>query len=115
MTMLRFDKGISAYGLQPEMLWALDRTVEVWNGHGIKYVTVTSGRGGLHGEKSLHNSGHASDVRRWEFDAQLLKEKVIPKLKKKLGDQFDVVLESNHIHIEFQPKGQRPYLTKLAA
>jgi len=111
---LRFERGISCFGLQPEILWALDQTVLVWDVHGMDYVTVTSGRGGPHSEKSLHNVGLAVDIRIWGIGATLLEEMALA-LRVALGPAFDVVVKPDHVHIEYQPKGEQQYLTQLAA
>ena len=37
-------------------------------------------------------------------DSGLFPSQIVKNLKESLTDEFDVVLESDHIHIEFQPK-----------
>lgn len=118
MTVLRFDKGIRAFGLVPEILWALDRCVDVWIELQTNVdVVVTSGRGGKHSRTSLHFSGNACDIRSREMNDETLRA-VILRLKQVLGKQFDVVYETGdqpHLHIEHQPKHAHTYLTRLAA
>ena len=45
----------------------------------------------------------ALDLRTRHMNGQGL-QAVYHKLKEELGEQFDVVLESDHIHLEYQPK-----------
>ncbi len=54
---------------------------------------------------SLHYAGYAIDLRIWDFqhNTELL-NRVVNTVRKRLGSQYDVVLKSDHIHIEFQPK-----------
>ena len=64
---------------------------------------ITSGSDGKHGPNSLHYCGKALDLR----TNSLRPEQVHPvflALKEALGEQFDVVLEADHIHCEFDPK-----------
>ena len=112
--MLRFKKGVSIYGLQPEMLWAADRGNEVWEKHGVYWFTVTSGRGDKHGEGSHHPLGLGLDVRRRGLSLEKVKL-MVKDLKKVLGPDFDVVIEFDppHIHIEYDPKNAYTYPTVL--
>ena len=52
---------------------------------------------------SLHYSGAAIDVRTRDLQPADV-QKIIARIKSCLGDDFDVLLEVDHIHIEFQPK-----------
>lgn len=45
--------------------------------------------------------GHDLDISAEDLEAA---KEVVKLLKDSLGPQFDVVLESNHIHIEYDPK-----------
>lgn len=67
-------------------------------------LVVTSARDSMHNTGSLHYVGKAADLRTRDLHGgeqatfvQLLKNELEP-----LG--FDVVLENDHIHIEFDPK-----------
>ena len=61
---------------------------------------ITSTYEGNHGEGSLHYNNQAYDVRLPD-DSKL---KIFAKIQKKLGPDFDCVLERNHYHIEYDPK-----------
>lgn len=66
---------------------------------------VTSIRDGSHGENSYH-FGRPWDIREMAFDVRTRgltlseRERALSALRMYLGDAFDVVLESDHIHIE---------------
>ena len=110
MTQLRFKSGIGVGGLHAEILWALDRARDVWEicAPGVAYVTVTSGRGGKHSLRSIHFMGLAVDLRRRDLsEAEVVA--ILPALKARLGDNFDVVLEPDHWHLEYQPEGKHGY------
>jgi len=65
--------------------------------------TITACVDGKHMTGSLHYAGAAIDVRTRELAADEV-QKLIARIKSCLGDAFDVLLEVDHIHIEFQPK-----------
>lgn len=71
---------------------------------GMGYASViTSALDGKHSTNSLHYTGFALDYRtRHLLDG-------VPRVLQRrisdcLGSEFDVVLESDHIHIEYDPK-----------
>ena len=74
-----------------------------FNDNSLSDVTVTSAVDGTHGIGSLHYVGYAADVRIWGIIDDYLPQ-FTEGLSEALGEEFDVVLESDHIHIEFQPK-----------
>ena len=76
-------------------------------------VVVTSGNDGTHLATSLHYKNLALDFRtghNWE--APLMSEdearELCEELKARLGMGFDVVLEKDHVHCEYDPKGSTP-------
>ena len=66
-------------------------------------MTITSANDGLHKKNSKHYKNEAIDIRTRDMSEQ---NKVLTKvwIKKWLGMNYDVVLESDHIHIEYDPK-----------
>ena len=58
---------------------------------------ITSLRDGNHSDGSLHYDGLAFDMRYPQLTS-------IKQIKEKLGPKWDVVVESNHIHCEYDPK-----------
>jgi hypothetical protein len=67
-----------------------------------KPATITSAREGNHSENSLHYTGEAIDLRIWYLTPRQ-RRIYVDDLKWVLGDDFDVVLEKNHIHVEYDP------------
>jgi len=70
-------------------------------------VTLTSGTDGQHSAKSLHYPSNspsgkcrAVDLRIWNVPSA---HEAADKLRKRLTNDYDVVLESTHIHVEFDP------------
>jgi uncharacterized protein YcbK (DUF882 family) len=99
---MEIKKGVNIKGIKGEIILGYIIVSEIYREMG-KRIVVTSALDGIHKEKSKHYDGHALDFRIWDFnDKELLK--LHKKAQLNLGEQFDVVLEKDHLHIEFDPK-----------
>lgn len=65
-------------------------------------LTITAGEDGEHMLGSKHYTGEALDVRRRNLSDQTLRQ-VVSRLAVRLGPDYDIVLEADHIHIERDP------------
>lgn len=65
-----------------------------------KDLVVTSTYEGNHGPGSLHYANQAFDIRRPGKDTISFSLELMDAL----GSDFDVVVEDDHIHIEYDPK-----------
>ena len=104
-TAISIKPGVDIAGIQPEMSLALPIIASAFHQFGVECV-ITSGKEGKHGRNSLHYVGFALDFRTrdlTEADQAVMHILVI----KRLSSQFDVVLEKDHLHVEFQPEGVR--------
>jgi hypothetical protein len=95
-------EGIKIAGVSPEIVLAIFCADSIWTRFNQDLV-VTEVTGGKHGVGSLHYVGHAVDLRTRYF-SNTEKQLVFEALKKALGENYDVILHSTHIHVEFQPK-----------
>lgn len=86
-------------GLSIEMLLGLVIANDLYRANGER-MTVTSVTDGRHMRASLHYIGNAGDVRLPKRHPTMIAR----ELEKALGQDYDVVLEKTHIHIEYQPK-----------
>lgn len=68
-----------------------------------KTMVITSAADGKHRPDSLHYKNRALDIRTKHLTKGEI-EKLLDFLKKKLGQDYDVILEETHIHIEYDPK-----------
>lgn len=79
---------------------------------------ITSTFEGNHIAGSWHYQNKAIDFRLPEqcprtkplpdyLDWNQVNSQLVIELKRKLGDDYDIILENSHIHIEFDPKHQR--------
>ena len=99
---MKIKNGVEVNGLRPEILLAIFIADGIWNKHGQELV-ITSCTDGKHGRGSKHYIGNAFDGRTRYFNEDE-KHAILIELKNSLGEQYDVVLESDHMHIEFDPK-----------
>lgn len=95
--------GVDLRGLQPQMAIAYTIACQVYQEKSAVLCVITSASDGKHGPNSLHYKGMALDLRTNSLRAEQV-HPVYTALKIALGDQFDVVLETDHIHLEFDPK-----------
>ena len=91
---------VEVQGIQPEILFAIMVANSIFAANYGHDVVITSVTDGDHGKGTLHKHGYAVDFRTRDM-APNTQKIITESLKKCLGDQYDVVLESNHIHIEF--------------
>jgi hypothetical protein len=91
--------GVKLNGVKPETVVGMMIAQETFDPYDFVITSVCDGK---HSKNSLHYSGNAFDCRirhLTESQTQL----VVLQLKKNLGDEFDVVREKTHCHIEYQP------------
>lgn len=104
-------RGVILRGLDRRMQPALRIARDIWRGHGRKLV-ITSGLDGRHTRNSRHYVGLALDFRSRDL-GRAARGQVARELRKALGPRFQVLLEKDHIHVEYHPPpGSRP--AKLA-
>lgn len=98
---MRLKGGVEAKGIQPEIILAIIAAQHIYttNGYGL---VITSLLDGKHSVNSLHYKGLAVDlrIRHLPKGAATL---ITSQLAESLGDEFDVILEDDHIHVEFDP------------
>lgn len=94
--------GVKIDALKPQALEGLKIVYLLYLVHG-KVLTVTSTAEGQHSAGSLHGKGLAFDVRTRDIPIDMMLG-IIKDAKDLLGASFDVLLESTHAHIEFDPK-----------
>ena len=102
--MLRLkDDSVHLLNLQPQVLFALMVANDVYDQFGIDCV-VTSANDGAHSTTSLHYAGSAVDLRIRNFDNRDDAQEAAFIIADSLNKHFDVLLEDDHIHIEYQPR-----------
>ncbi len=101
--MAHFKQGVDPYTLAIPCQYARMEVERVYGRSGVK-LTITSTGDGKHGPTSKHYIGLAFDCRTSvagisQTEAATLATKIRPRIP-----QFDVVVESDHIHVEYDPQ-----------
>ena len=99
--MLRFKEGVSVTFTESvnTILEAAEWTFQA-NGYSC---VCTSGTDGKHMQGSLHYKARAVDLRSRHVASDALPA-IVSELKERLGKDFDVILEGDHIHVEHDVK-----------
>lgn len=96
--MISLKPGVSIKGVSPELAFALPIIASVFTKFDEELV-ITSVTDGKHGANSLHPKGQALDLRIRTLIGTNI-EPIAQALRNALGEEFDVLLEEDHIHIE---------------
>jgi len=104
---MELKPGASLKGVQWQMFEAALVVECVWQTYGFHECVITSGNDGKHMDTSLHYKGLALDFRTWHIKPDSL-VKMAADVRAKLGLDYDVVIETDHLHVEFDPKTVPP-------
>lgn len=99
---IELKESVSLSGVRPEMVMGLVMAEGVYSFYGVPLV-VTSVTDGEHGPHSRHRVGLGADLRTFNIPDGLVMN-IVEDLMKVLGPGFDIVLESDHIHLEYDPE-----------
>lgn len=111
---MNFKDGVIFDGVRQEIWYALGVCQCAFLMLVNKPFIVTSLKDGHHGPTSLHPSGKAADIRTRHLNEVQI-EHVYLFLKRQLSALgFDVVLESEHIHIEYDPQSNEKFISWVA-
>ena len=97
------SKKVNIKDLKPEISSKLEIIEDACkHSNGIGYeMTITSGKDGTHMKGSKHYSGNAIDIRTSDM---MHINATTSRIQSKLGDDYDVIFEKDHIHIEYDPE-----------
>ena len=96
---MKFKAGLKC--LEPDRLRIAFEADKIWAKLGQELV-ITSIEDGRHMEGSKHYTGEALDLRTRYFTEEE-KRKAAEELANALGSDYDVVVEGDHIHCEYDP------------
>lgn len=101
---MKIKPGVKIQGAIPQIVMAMSVASEACKlVLGRNYImTVTSVVDGIHKRQSAHYTGRAFDIRIRDMGGE--EARVGQNISAFLGPQFDVIVASNHIHIEWDPK-----------
>jgi hypothetical protein len=102
---MKFKEGVNPFGIRPELMIGLIIIDNIYKNFGPELV-VTSINDSKHSLTSLHYSGQAADLRTHYFTGATQVSLVAEAIRDALGrnPDYDVVIEKDHIHFEYQPK-----------
>ena len=90
-------------GLTVEALFAIRGAEGVFEDRKLGLMTLTSVTDGKHSAGSKHYSGHAFDIRTRDISPEQW-QLIASDIRERIGSEYDVVVEKDHIHVEFDPK-----------
>jgi hypothetical protein len=99
---IKEDGNVNVLGLHPCMFFAFIVAGEVYHEHGFNCV-LTSATDSKHGKHSHHFKGYAIDIRIRDIPVDIINN-IVEEIQFRLQKQYQVILEGNHIHIEFDPE-----------
>ena len=100
---IKIKLGVVFKRITPEMIRVMEALTKIWEVNLLSEPTITSAADGKHMDTSLHFKDQALDIRINDIPTGQHAE-ILKNLKDALGLDYDVVLEKDHFHIEFQPK-----------
>lgn len=98
-----FKQGVTVDKVNIVVFFILSVAATAYFEFGLPNLVATSISDGVHKPGSKHYEGMAVDIRIWGISTIKLK-KLVARIQAKLGQEYDVVLEATHIHIEYDPK-----------
>lgn len=108
--MIQFKKGVSLKGVTEECITAMSVAAEFYSLFLDMDAVITSVNDGRHMKGSKHYEGNAFDLRTWTTEtsgvqmSELSKKNIVDWMYDKLGIDYDIVVESDHIHVEYDPE-----------
>lgn len=90
-------------GVRPETLFAIRVAEGVFQDRSLGLMTITSCTDGKHSPGSRHYTGGAFDIRTRDIPKDQW-QIVAGDIRERIGIEYDVVVEKDHIHIEHDPK-----------
>ena len=101
MRKISYKPGVKLNGVQSELAAALPVIASCY--HSLDYDCIyTSVCDGVHSANSLHYVGLAVDCRTRHLRTAHIRD-IADLIEDALGNDWDVVVESDHIHVEFDP------------
>lgn len=109
MIFYSFKSGVTPDGLKAPMRNKLQEIGMAYHSVTGQLMRITSTTDGKHMEGSKHYTGNAIDVgirssSTFQFFSKAVQISIVAAIKAILGPDYDVVLEDDHIHIEYDPK-----------
>lgn len=102
--MLSFKKGVDIVGITKECIALIHNVAYAYEAHGYSECVVASVTDGAHMNGSKHYEGNAADFRTWPVKSQSDLMAILETAKYRCGKDYDIIIEKDHLHGEFDPK-----------
>lgn len=99
---MKFKHNVTLEKIMPQTVLAINIADGIYSIYGYEMI-ITSINDGKHSINSKHYLGFAFDTRIRDIK-QIDVNHIYNDIKIALGLNYDVVLEDDHIHVEFDPK-----------
>jgi hypothetical protein len=99
---LTFKIGVDITGIKEPTIIMIHHVADAFAAAGYDTV-VTSVVDGKHMTDSLHYDGCAADFRTRHVKTKKELTAILADAKKRCGNAYDIIIETDHIHGEFQP------------
>ncbi len=100
MLQIKQNGGVKLAGLKPQIVLAAAICSDTFDKHRCDCVITSANDSSEHMIGSKHYYGEAIDIRTKNIDHETMCA-IVEELKLFLGEEFDVVLESDHLHVEY--------------
>jgi len=115
--MIQIKSGVQIENLTTPMMLGIKICHDVYKLYTNSPMVITSGTEGYHQKNSLHPFGNAVDLRLPSSYHSVIDthEGLVTSMSNFLGEAFDVVLEHDHIHVEYDPQRELkpPYAVEV--
>jgi len=106
------NKSVRMNNIHPRLTWALLNKVDFIMREVLGYepVITSANDGDEHKRGSAHYRGMAADLRTWVSEQNSVqistrtRDILANRIREAVGQDFDVIAEKDHIHIEYDPK-----------
>ncbi|HOI31073.1 MAG TPA: hypothetical protein PLZ15_15110 [Melioribacteraceae bacterium] len=100
---MELKQGVKSTGIKPEIILAAVIAGEVYKAFEVDFV-ITSMTDGKHTQQhSLHYCGFAFDIRIKNIPNKKMIDEIFLEIRRRLTKDYQVILETTHIHVEYQP------------
>lgn len=107
---MKLKLGVNPEGVLPETWHASGVIRAVYKRHGFEFVGTSLNDSHADRLASLHNKGLACDVRTRFIPASTMAF-IVSDIKELLEpDGYDIVLEKDHLHVEYDPKNSENWI-----
>ena len=104
--MISIKQGCDVVDLRREVWIVIYMAAEVYRKYNTQLV-ITSAGDSKHSPGSFHYIGLAADIRIRNLPKKSDAKQVADEIRRIAGDNYDVILEKTHIHIEYDARRRR--------